>query len=39
MSSAKIRNNDLEIIETIAKHPTWKNTVPTVIPKTREDAE
>ena len=39
LDSAKIRNNSIETINTISKHPTWQNEVKTVIAKSREEAE
>ena len=39
MNSAGIRTNDIEIMNTIAKHPTWRNHIKMIITKTREEAE
>ena len=39
LNSAGIRTNNIEIVNTIAKHPTWRNHIKTIIAKTREEAE
>ena len=39
LNSAGIRTNDIETVNTITKHPTWRNRVKTIIAKTREEAE
>ena len=39
LNSAEIHTNDIEIVNTIAKHPTWRNHIKTIIAKTREEAE
>jgi ribonuclease HI len=39
LDSAKLRNNDIETINTITKPPTWRNKVKVFIDKTREEAE